>query len=444
MKIKKQNLRYFLLKNNLRNKSDLNQYSLSFNNNYEISMYKNFFNTYNKIKTNNNKYKSIPLLYLSNIKSKINEKAYQNNNCNNNISNISSSQNKLIINNDNNKNKYNNISSTTINNTPRYNIESIIKNFEQNKNSTKMLIEKEKSPKLNSLYNLNEKDIEFLLSEENCNSEGNNEYNSLINEKNNSYRLCSKLIKLFNNKTNEILNSSENSLKTFSKVKNRFSNDLINNFKKIQFNENDLKKLRKKYIEANEILEAINEQKIKRAKKLEKEFYKLKNEENFNKSELKPKKLLLNNLSISQKNILNIPKIEEKLNKAHMIYDKYIQKKIELNAKTFDININKLIYSKNQIKNNKYLDEQTKQIKILYKDILKYKEINKIKNKKKEDEYKNEYKKLKNKMNKCEDEYYRVCAFNNKNFKLSFLKPILKAKTNKKYLRIQDSNFGIP
>ena len=71
------------------------------------------------------------------------------------------------------------------------------------------------------------------------------------------------MIKLFNNKTNEILNSSENSLKTFSKVKNRFNNDLINNFKKIQFNENDLKKLRKKYIEANEILEAINEQKIK-------------------------------------------------------------------------------------------------------------------------------------------------------------------------------------
>ena len=196
MKIKKQNLRYLLLNNNLRNKSDLNQYSLSFNNNYEISMYKNFFNTYNKIKTNNIKYKSIPLLYLSNIKSKINEKTYQNNNSNNNISNISPSQNKLIINNDNSKNKYNNISSTTINNTPRYNIESIIKNFEQNKNSTKMLIEKEKSPKLNSLNNLNEKDIEFLLSEENCNSEGNNEYNSLINEKNNSYRLCSKLIKL--------------------------------------------------------------------------------------------------------------------------------------------------------------------------------------------------------------------------------------------------------
>ena len=47
-------------------------------------------------------------------------------------------------------------------------------------------------------------------------------------------------------------------------------------------------------------------------------------------------------------------------------------------------------------------------------------------------------------MNKCEDEYYRVCAFNNKNFKLSFLKPILKLKTIKKFLRIQDSNFGIP
>ena len=48
MKIKKQNLRYLLLNNNLRNKSDLNQYSLSFNNNYEISMYKNFFNAYNR------------------------------------------------------------------------------------------------------------------------------------------------------------------------------------------------------------------------------------------------------------------------------------------------------------------------------------------------------------------------------------------------------------
>ena len=126
------------------------------------------------------------------------------------------------------------------------------------------------------------------------------------------------------------------------------------------------------------------------------------------------------------------------------MHKNYINKKIKLNAISFDNNIKKIINEKDRIKNSKILDEQSKNIKMIYKDIIKMKEINKIKNKKREDEFNKENKKLKKGMIKCEDEYYRVIVFNNKNLRLSFLKPILRAKTIKKYINIQQSNFGIP
>ena len=347
-------------------------------------------------------------------------------------------------------------------------IKSIIKNFEQNKLSTQILLNKEKKMELNSLNNVTEKNVEFLLSEGDCSCEENS-----INNENNSYRLCSKLVKLFNEKTNDILNTSQNNLQTFSKIKYQFSKDLINNFQNIRFSENNLKKLRNKYIEANEIMEQINEDKIKRAKQLEKKFYEIKNEENYSKSEIKYRELLdLENLESKKRKYilsflrnrinqelrqtLNIKKInpnikynnlykkEEKLKNAHIIYKNYINKKIKLNAISFDNNIKKIINEKDRIKNSKILDEQSKNIKMIYKDIIKMKEINKIKNKKREDEFNKENKKLKKGMIKCEDEYYRVIVFNNKNLRLSFLKPILRAKTIKKYINIQQSNFGIP
>ena len=115
-----------------------------------------------------------------------------------------------------------------------------------------------------------------------------------------------------------------------------------------------------------------------------------------------------------------------------------------VNAKEFDENINKLIISKNDIKNSNYLDGETKRVKMMSEDILRIKEIKKIKNKNKDDEFRNKYTKLKDGMNKCEDEYYRVCVFNNKNFSLSFLKPRLKMKTIKQCQRIQVCYFGMP
>ena len=338
-----------------------------------------------------------------------------------------------------------------------------------------MLIKSEKKFQLNSLNNLTDKNLEFLLSNENFIYDENKK-NRTINYKNNSNRLSSKLIKLFNFKTNEILNSPEKTVQNFSKEKYQFRKDLINKYKKVQFNEIALKKLKQKYYEANDIIEKMNENKINKAKKLEKEFYKLKNEENYYK--MKNKEILsLNNLrslkkkrylSISRikiipeftkplntkrpslkekqiKNIIfNINKEDEKIQKAHISFNKYMSKKIKLNAKIFDDNINKLIFEKNQIKNSLCLDERTKKIKMIYKDILKSKEFNNMKNEHKEDGYKAQYNKLKKANNKCEDEYYRVCVFNNKNYQLSLLKPILKLKTIKKFLRIQDSNFGIP
>jgi len=210
----------------------------------------------------------------------------------------------------------------------------------------------------------------------------------------------------------------------------------------------------------------MNEEKIRKAKQLEKEFYQLKNEEDSKQSEIKFRKILRKSIfSLSKINkeykrptnikrlsirpIHEIKKIElnrtdEKLLKANEIYSDYFNKKIKLNAKEFDENINKLIISKNNIKNSNYLDGETKRVKMMSEDILRIKEIKKIKNKNKDDEFRNKYTKLKDGMNKCEDEYYRVCVFNNKNFSLSFLKPRLKKKTIKQCQRIQVCYFGMP
>ena len=440
----------------LRNQNKIEKSFISSNDNNKISMYKNLFNTniYKKLKAKTFKYKSIPLLYLTNIENKINNKIIHEYNSKNNLSTKSTSQNKLSSLYDSNI--------TYLTNNDK--IKSIIKEFEENKKSTKMLIDREKKMKLNSLNNISEENIVFLLSDGNYNNEENKKIRT-INNKSNSHRLCWKLIKLFNKKTDNILNSSENNIQIFKKIKNKFNTtEIIDSFKRTQLSENDLKKLKQRYNEANEIIDEMNEEKTRRAKILEKEFYRLKNEEDSNKSEMRLRKILKKNtfslsknskefkrasvikrLSIKPINIINHEnKTDEKLSKAHMIYNEYFNKKIKLNAIAFGENIDRLINSKDNIKNCSYLDEQTKKMKMMSEDILIIKEINKIKKKNKEDAYIKNYAKLKEGMNECEDEYYRVCSFNNKNYNVSFLKPNLKKKTIKKCQRIQVCNFGIP
>ena len=385
---------------------------------------------------------------MTSLENRINDNIYKEY-AKNNLSARSTFQNKI---------------STFYNSNTKINVNSIIQNFELNKKSAKMLIDREKKMKLNSLNNVSKENIEFILSDGNYNEE--NEKHRTINNKSNSYRLCWKLIKLFNKKTDNILNSSENNT-ILKKIKNKFNTtEIIDSFKKAKYSENDLKKSKQRYNEANEIIEKMNEEKIRKAKQLEKEFYQLKNEEDSKQSEIKFRKILRKSIfSLSKINkeykrptnikrlsirpIHEIKKIElnrtdEKLLKANEIYSDYFNKKIKLNAKEFDENINKLIISKNNIKNSNYLDGETKRVKMMSEDILRIKEIKKIKNKNKDDEFRNKYTKLKDGMNKCEDEYYRVCVFNNKNFSLSFLKPRLKMKTIKQCQRIQVCYFGMP
>ena len=105
-----------------------------------------------------------------------------------------------------------------------------------------------------------------------------------------------------------------------------------------------------------------------------------------------------------------------------------------------------MINSNNILKTSNYLDKESKKIKIIYNDIVRLSKIKKINasvNKIEIDEFQNDCNKLRQKMNKCEDEYYRVSTINNK-YNLSYLKPILKSSTIKKYLSLKDSNFGIP
>ena len=129
--------KYILLNKSisLRNQNKIEK-SFNSSNNNKISIYKNFYNTniFKKLKTKTIKYRSIPLLYLTNIENNINNKIIHEYNTKNNLSTKSTSQNKLSSFYDSN------ITYFTNNNK----IKSIIKEFEQNKKSTKMLIDREK------------------------------------------------------------------------------------------------------------------------------------------------------------------------------------------------------------------------------------------------------------------------------------------------------------
>ena len=446
--------KYIILNNNLsfRNPNKIEQSFLKSANDNNISNYKKVYNTniVKNLKTKDIKHKSIPLLYLTNIENKVNNKNIQEYNTKKYLSPKSKQHNKLSSFYD----------STNLTNSK---IKSMVQQFEQNKISTKMLIKSEKKMKLNSLNNISEENIKFLLSD-GYNKEENKKHRT-INNQSNSYRLCWKLIKLFNIKTNNIFNSYEDKAEKLKKITNKFnSTEIIDSFKKIDVNKYNIKKLKQRYNETNEIIENIDEEKVRKAKKLEKDFYQLKNEETSKRSEIKRKKILRKTFFLSSKNnqefkrALDIKKLtirpvlsvnsesktDENLLKAHLSYNEYFQKKVKLNATVFDENIKKLINTKNHILNSSYFDEETKKMKMMSEDILRIRELNKIKYKNKVDEYKNKYKNLKNRMNKCEDEYYRVCCFNNKNFNLSFLKPKLRQKTIKKCQRIQVCSFGIP
>ena len=139
-------------------------------------------------------------------------------------------------------------------------------------------------------------------------------------------------------------------------------------------------------------------------------------------------------------------KNEEKVEKAHLQFEKFKINKIRQNAKKFRDIIGEMINSSYRLKNSTYLDDESKKIRIINNNLMKIskmQKINKSIDKFEFNEFKEDYFKLKEKMNKCENEYYRVSIFNNK-YKLSFLKPTLKQSTVKKYLQMNNCAFGFP
>ena len=435
---------------------------------------------------------------------------------------------------DSNKSKNNNSNSILSNNktsilttNDKNTINFIINKFKKNKPATKILINNDKKMQLNSLSNLTKKNLKFLLDDEENETESRyktsykNNSKSLskniskvkqyLNDGNNSYLLSSKMMDLFNNRTSTFLNKSKSSLRMFSHNKIQFTADLINCFEKnVENSEGMIKKLRKKYNEAVEIYEKQKSLETQKALKDERDFYKLRNEEDLKISNNMYKKILNynkrkeednrksiifpasrrkslftnNNLNRFSFNLINAiftknpnllddidneniktnrnsskfldllrlrkniftNKSEEKVYKAQKKYENFQKKKIKQNAKKFGDLIKDLIYSNYKLKLSRYLDDESKKIKIIHNDLVRLNKIKKINqniNSIEVDEFRSDYNKLKRKMKKCENEYYRVSVINNK-YNLSYLKPILKTSTIKRYLSMKESNFGYP
>lgn len=524
MNIKKKKLKNFFLKESNPNKNTDNDYLIN-------NTHKNVKNYFNKsfkgiikkqsilkkpITEKNNK-----IIYEDGIKkgkkiekSLIYDDSFSfidSNKSKNNISNSILSNNKTSILSTNEKNTINHI----------------VNKFKKNKSATEILINNDKKMQLNSLSNLTEKNLKFILDDNNINETESKYYktsfqniskslsksikkeNKKFNDSNNSYLLSSKMIDLFNNRTSTLLNKSKSSLKIFSHNKNQFTADLINCYEKnIENSEAMIKKLKRKYNEAVEIYEKQKDLEEKRVLKDEKDFCELRNEEDLKISNTMYKKILnynkrkdednrksiifpgrrlslynntnlnrfsfnlINHIFNNNPNLLNnldnenrknnsskfldllklrkqllISESERNVYKAHKKYEKFQNKKIRQNARKFGDLIKDLIYSNYKLKLSRYLDDESKKIKIIYNDLVRLNKIKKINqniNSIEVDEFRSDYNKLKNKMQKCENEYYRVCVINSNKYNLSYLKPVLKTNTIKRYLSMKESNFGMP
>ena len=361
---------------------------------------------------------------------------------------------------DSNNSKFNILSNNQI-----ITLNSIINKFKKNQSAINLFLNKDKRLELNSLSNMTNKSLYFLLNEEEMENKNkkytnlNNEYKTL-NKENNSFSISSKMVDLFNNRTINILNCPESSLKMFGQNKTQFTSDLLNYLDiKIDYSKDILDKLKKKYNEAVEVYENRKNIKIKKAYKNEKAFYKLKNEENTKARNSLYKKILFINKRDKRKSInltkrnsfisnprsnrfslinnkspqkLNLDdtetdnntdnyldiwrlkhylskkkifssKSEEKVNKAHEKYEIFRQKKFKKNAEKFSELINELISSNYKLKLNRHLDERSKKIKIIYNDLIKKKKIQKF-----NDNINNiEADELKNDYNKLRNQIYK-------------------------------------
>ena len=395
-------------------------------------------------------------------------------------------------------------------------VKLIVNKFNHNKSATTLFLNKEKKMELNSLSNITNSGLGLLLKEEN---ENKNENDASAFNEDKSISLSSRMIDLFNNRTNQYLNTSK-SFKMFSSKTNQFRTEIINSFKNSENTKDIIKKLKRKYNESVDIFEKQKDLEIQKALQDEKNFYKLKKEENekninsiykrlflmskkrsenrkhtfvykgkqsrksleikqnisqiikskrnsvinplflFNNDTNKERSKENNSNTSSSLELTSLKKIskikrykkiykcknEENVERAHLKYEIFKTNKIRQNGEKFRDIIGEMINSTYRLKNSNYLDDESKKIRIINNNLIKLskiKKINKSIDKIEFDEFREDYSKLREKMNKCENEYYRVSVYNNK-YKLSFLKPTLKQSTIKKYIQMNVSTFGFP
>ena len=416
-------------------------------------------------------------LSLKNVKKTIDSLQNSNDNINslNSCNSLSPYSFSSILQSKKNINKINEKLSLTIGQKNELN--SIIKNFQDNKITTMELYKIDKNCPLNSITRSN---FRFLTKENIKHSKKK----SKIKQKMNKVLLTSSnMIELFNVKTRKILDNSIKNLK-FSKNINEFRKQIINSYSDYDKKLNDIKKKNLYNNEVLNIFEEYDEKGIKNVEKLEKNFYKTKSKtflhrkpiylynkniynsmsknkidtDNNLENEVDPFQKYFNNKYIynSSKNNNNIfnkrlknVQSEKKFTERKKNFENYIKNKLKNKAKIFadsiyDINDfpskefpSKILRKKNVFN---YLNLNINNLRRIVK-------VNSIK--------KNSYsiedddllikntKKLREEIRKTENNFYSV--FKGKgNYKLNFLKEKVKPSTLQKLKNIENSHFCLP
>ena len=348
-------------------------------------------------------------------------------------------------------------------------LKSIIKNFQENKITTKELYKLDRNFPLNSLTKSNF----IFLSKENQKKVDKNRKKEI----NKIFLTSSNMIGIFNSKTNKILEGSDKGMK-FSKNVNEFRKQIINSYSDSEKKINEIKKKKLYYNEALNIFEEYNEKKIKEAQKLEENFYRQKSTSFFegrpaylyikeinksmpkNNTEIESnideirQKIYKNNLIYNKSKFLNnniankrlkTVQSEKQFEESIKIYEKYLRKKFKNKAKIFadslynisdlpvkilkkknnpnyfNLNINNLrrIIQINSIKKNSYSIEDD--------DLL-------IKN----------TKKLREEIRKTENSFYTLFKGRNNKYQFDFLKGKVRPSTIQKLNIMKNSHFGLP
>ena len=385
-----------------------------------------------------------------------------------------------------------------LNTVDRIKLKTILKNFNENSIITNELMSLDKRYPLNSIT---ESCYMFLNQKGKKNKKKNNN-EKLINLNNKSTSIPINMIKKFNFKTKGLLDVDPNKAEgiKFSKNINEFRKQIINSYND-QIIPKDVKKGKINYNNALTFLEKNDEDRIKKAVELEKEFYKVKfnenqylieekllnnkldslsndkekNDENNSKKNSPNKKnptplsiknrILLQNFVKRQlqyqqnliKNMLNNNSINKKDGK----YINYESERILNDVRTRYSNFQKKVlkerskeYADSLAATNGYFEYQPLQYinselpganinEINLKRVIRVNSINKNLFAADDDDLlQHNVKKLKEEIRNVEIEYYTVDK--KKQYKLSFVKNQVKPQTITKLNRMKNPHFGVP